>query len=468
MTEDGRPALVFTEYADTLTYLRDSLVDYYGQRLGCYSGAGGAIWNGHEWKGVTKDSITSALHGGQVSVLICTDAASEGLNLQTAGAIINYDLPWSPSKVEQRIGRIDRIGQRYPQIRVVNLFLKDSVDERVYAVLRQRCDLFEHFVGAMQPVLARARRMLMGQEEADLEILTQEADRVEQDLLANETYFDGAVSVTEQPKAAVVRADIQGTLNLLTGDFGPRLVQRKGRQSLEVQGLPRKSSFAANMEALEADRSLVPMSPLVPQFRDLAGLLVRPGERLPLVISSFQEGPFRTSVAVWIGGDEPIPVGSFSDLIALVEKWDGVYPDPEQWRRAMEYASRKATEEVRRLQDIATQREQTGLQRQLEACRQRLIKELGRYLVCIEGSAADLNGVFYRQMSRDISGAHRLQTCMERLGAYPEWSPELCKELKSFYDELTEGQRAARLLGSGLDAALDDPRWVIQSCPQQT
>ncbi len=466
-TDDGRPALVFTEYADTLMYLRDSLVHHYGERLGCYSGSGGAIWNGMEWKGVTKDSITHALSAGQIAVLICTDAASEGLNLQAAGAVINYDLPWNPSKVEQRIGRIDRIGQRYQDIRVVNLFLSHSVDERVYAVLRQRCNLFEHFVGAMQPVLARARRMLMGQEPASLEVLSAQAGEVERDNLIKEIYLEGTASGMKQAPMAVHRDDVEMAFNLLRGDFEPRAVRKKGKRSVEVRGLARKISFAPDVEALEADRSAIPMSPLVPQLRDLASRLVRAGERLPLVIGSFQEGPFRSSVAVWVQKSEAIPVKTLRDLAALTEEWDGTYPDPDYWHKTQNAAAREAAAEVRRLRDLAVQRENAALHRQLQACKQRLIKELGRYLVCVEGSAADLNEVLHRQMSRDIASAQRLHLCKERLDGYPEWSPNLCVELETFYAALTEGQRAARLFGSELDAALDDPRWAAQAMLQQ-
>ena len=462
ITDDGRPALVFTEYADTLTYLRDSLVDYYGPRLGCYSGDGGAVWDGGKWKGITKDAITKALRAGELSVLICTDAASEGLNLQAAGAVINYDLPWNPSKVEQRIGRIDRIGQQYPEIRVVNLFLKDSVDERVYAVLRQRCSLFEHFVGAMQPVLARARRMLMGDEPADTNLLVAQADEVGSDLLANETYLEGKASAAEQPDAALARVDVQAGFAFLSGEYGPRVVRRKGKQHFAVQGLGKRLAFGPGVEALEADRAVIPASPLVPELRDLAGKLRRPGERLPLVVGSFQEGPFRSSVALWVGESELAPVDTFADLAALVKEWDGTYPDPEQWRGAHDTATRQAAAEVRRLANLAAQREAEGLRRQLDACRQRLLKELGRYLVCIEGSAADLNGVFHRQMSRDIAGARRLQLCRDRLGGYPEWDEQIRRELDSFSAELTEGRRAGRLLGSELDAALEDPRWLAR------
>ena len=147
----------------------DNLLTHYGKSIGCYSGAGGEIWDGEKWQIVTKDEITGALKDGELKALICTDAASEGLNLQAAGAVINYDLPWNPSRVEQRIGRVDRIGQKHDNVRVVNLFLANGIDDKVYYVLRQRCGLFTTFVGGMQPVLARGRKILLGQEAANLE-----------------------------------------------------------------------------------------------------------------------------------------------------------------------------------------------------------------------------------------------------------------------------------------------------------
>lgn len=100
---------------------------------------GGEIWRDNAWHTVTKAQITAELHQRRLSVLLCTDAASEGLNLQTAGALINYDLPWNPSKVEQRIPGIRTISANAAEVRIVNLFLKDSIDERVYRVLRDRC-----------------------------------------------------------------------------------------------------------------------------------------------------------------------------------------------------------------------------------------------------------------------------------------------------------------------------------------
>ena len=82
---DGRAVLVFTEYTDTLEYLQEQLRPTYGATLGGYSGGGGQIWRDGGWVKVTKADITERLTSGEIKVLICTDAASEGLNLQAAG-----------------------------------------------------------------------------------------------------------------------------------------------------------------------------------------------------------------------------------------------------------------------------------------------------------------------------------------------------------------------------------------------
>ena len=461
VTNDGRAALVFTGYTDTMEYLRDALVDHYGTHLGCYSGVGGSIWDGTEWESVTKDAITRRLHDGELSVMICTDAASEGLNLQAAGAVLNYDLPWNPSKVEQRIGRVDRIGQKYRLVRVVNMFLKDSVDDKVYGALRRRCGIFEHFVGAMQPILERARRMLIRNEPPDPDVLEADADQLDQNLLAHETYIEGQATAPAKATPGVTRQDIEDACGLLTGDFGPKARSRRGKPGIEVSGLSaKKVVFAASTESLEANRCATPLSPLEPRLRGIVGKLVRPGERLPLVVGSHQDGPFRCSLAYWVGDGELTPVKSLTKLQSLVESWDGQYPAADQRKQAENMAARKAATEVRRRVNLAKKREAAAMARQLDACRRRLVKELGRYLVCVERTVDDLNGVFHRRMSRDIAGAKRLQKCCEKLGGYPEWSPDLCNELKGFFADLTEGQRTARLLGSELDAALDDPRWL--------
>jgi SNF2 family DNA or RNA helicase len=164
--------IVFTQYTDTMEYLRDYLADQMpGMPVACYSGAGGA-WrdaSGH-WVRCSKEEIKRRLRDGQVRLLVCTDAAGEGLNLQFAGVLVNYDLPWNPMKIEQRIGRIDRLGQPRPVVRVLSFAYKDTVEQDVFFTVGSRINLFQGIVGRLQPILSRLPR-----EFGELALLDREA-----------------------------------------------------------------------------------------------------------------------------------------------------------------------------------------------------------------------------------------------------------------------------------------------------
>jgi hypothetical protein len=472
VTEDGRSVLVFTEYTDTMDYLREGLVPAYGKSLGCYSGDGGQRWDGERWVAVSKDAITGGLQRGELRALICTDAASEGLNLQAAGAVINYDLPWNPSKVEQRIGRIDRIGQRLPEVRVVNLFLKDSVDEQVYRVLRARCGLFEHFVGAMQPVLARARRILLGQDRmAPTTVLGAAAEEVERDPLAEETYLESSADAGVEQEPTLARADLEEAVRALTGEEGVKATEMESERMFVFSGAGMgRATVSASVEALERDHSVVPLTPESAPVLALVEHLRRTGERLPLVIGSHRSGPFRVSVAVWVGRGTIETVRNVRHFGELFESWSGDFPDPGQWLAAETAAAAEARRLVAMMEARARKSETRALEAQVAAARARLLRELGRYLACLGQGTGDLNALFHQQMSRDIGSASRLKEALQRFGGYPTWSPEVCRELEVFASRLNENQRKARLLGRELDAALQDPRWgaVRQGARGQT
>ncbi len=90
-------------------------------------------------------------------ILISTEAGGEGRNFQFCHLMVNYDLPWNPMKVEQRIGRLDRIGQKHP-VQIYNLFCEGTVEERVLDVLAHRIGLFEESVGSLDPILGEVER----------------------------------------------------------------------------------------------------------------------------------------------------------------------------------------------------------------------------------------------------------------------------------------------------------------------
>ena len=155
--------MVFTQFTDTMDFLRGQLGLGADLRIMCFSGRGGEIMSTDgSWRTIPRDDVKRRFRDGDADILLCTEAAAEGLNFQFCGSLINYDMPWNPMRVEQRIGRIDRLGQRYPEIRIVNLHYANTIEADVYAALRQRIGLFENVVGRLQPILARLPTLISG------------------------------------------------------------------------------------------------------------------------------------------------------------------------------------------------------------------------------------------------------------------------------------------------------------------
>lgn len=148
-----RQTVLFTRFYDTLQSIRNYLrVRDAGMRVGIYAGGRAIYYNPASGKdeNVTHEEIKRLFLLGVIDLLLCTDAAAEGLNLQTADLLINFDLGWNPMKVEQRIGRIDRIGQKYSDIEVLNMCYLGSTEEIVYGRLLERLKAANLVVGTQQ------------------------------------------------------------------------------------------------------------------------------------------------------------------------------------------------------------------------------------------------------------------------------------------------------------------------------
>lgn len=125
-----------------MDFLRDRLTRD-GRRVLCFSGRAGERWSTDgRWVPMSREATKRSFREGEADLLLCTDAAAKGLNFQFCGALVNYDMPWNPMRVEQRIGRIDRLGQRFETVRVVNLHYANTVETDVYLALRRRISLF--------------------------------------------------------------------------------------------------------------------------------------------------------------------------------------------------------------------------------------------------------------------------------------------------------------------------------------
>jgi superfamily II DNA or RNA helicase len=155
----GHSTIIFTQFTDTLDDLRDRLVGAYRSQLATFTGDGGRIFREAEgWAEISKRDLVEAIKSRQVTVLLATDAASEGLNLQSCSYLINYDMPWNPMRVEQRIGRIDRLGQPRDVVHIRSYFIPNTVEESVYRALAGRIDDFSRLLGNLQPILGATER----------------------------------------------------------------------------------------------------------------------------------------------------------------------------------------------------------------------------------------------------------------------------------------------------------------------
>ena len=448
--DDGRPCLVFSEFLDTVEYLRDRLQPRFGSALGTYSGQGGEVWRDGGWKRVRKETITEELNAGRLRVLLCTDAASEGLNLQAAGAVINYDLPWNPSRVEQRIGRIDRIGQRLPRVRIVNLFLKHSVDERVYQVLRARCQMFEDYVGAMPPVLAVARRILLRPgtvSQTDLDELSATADEVNTEPVALEAFRAEEGPPGDVGRPGVAKVDLYSAQVLVRSALGE---------------VGEGTRFGFSSSELANDGTLLPGGPFGVEARSLAEPLRHSGEHPPLVLGVFEQGGFRAVEARWVSEGQVEAVTSSERLEALLGTWNGSRIPAHVAEAATRDADAVARGRVLAMRTRARSVARSALERQVDAASKRLARELARVLVCLDPSASDLNLTFQREMGR-AGQVGVLLTQAFQLVSYPAWDAAQIRWAKGEVEGLGPNQRTNLLLGTPLGAALRDPRWEARA-----
>ncbi|MDY4920123.1 MAG: helicase-related protein, partial [Phascolarctobacterium sp.] len=146
--------IIFSQYYDTVEWIAQNLSQDMDAEIGVYAGGNksGIFYHG-EWRNETRDNLKKMVKNRSLKILVGTDAASEGLNLQTLGTLINFDLPWNPTRLEQRKGRIQRIGQIFDTVYVYNLRYKGSVEDRVHELLSSRMESIYKMFGQLPDVL---------------------------------------------------------------------------------------------------------------------------------------------------------------------------------------------------------------------------------------------------------------------------------------------------------------------------
>ena len=147
--------IIFSQYFDSASYIAELLSkDFKGTEIGLYAGGDkSGIYQDGVFHKTPKDDLKAMVRNRKLKVLVGTDAASEGLNLQTLQTLINVDLPWNPTRLEQRKGRIQRIGQLADTIMIYNMRYKDSVEDKVHSKLSSRLQEIYAMFGQIPEVL---------------------------------------------------------------------------------------------------------------------------------------------------------------------------------------------------------------------------------------------------------------------------------------------------------------------------
>lgn len=141
-----RQALVFSFFRGTVDYLTRRLIE---QGFAADKVHGGV-------KAADREAVMDRFRSGDVEILVANQVGSEGLDFQFCNVLVNYDLPWNPMQVEQRIGRLDRFGQLHDKIFIFNMSVPGTIETDIIGRLYQRIGVFERAIGDLEPIMRSA------------------------------------------------------------------------------------------------------------------------------------------------------------------------------------------------------------------------------------------------------------------------------------------------------------------------
>lgn len=247
LIEHGQ-ALIFTQHTDTL----EGILALLAAEDITATGFHGSMSH------IARADSVSAFKAGQVQVLVSTDAGAEGLNLQVANCVLNYDLPWNPMRVEQRIGRVHRATQKR-DIHIANLFARNTVDESVYRLLHDKLAMFELLFGQVVTVLGE----LAGPQDATMETRVLEALYAKSDASMQQQLDE----LGDQLEAARGRAT-----EMMTADSGlSEWLAETTKKRDERRAEPEAEELRPAAAAKRAVRRQQELQQLIVQFLELTG-----------------------------------------------------------------------------------------------------------------------------------------------------------------------------------------------------
>ncbi len=212
-----RGCILFSQFYDTALWIGERLAAVLpGETIGLYAGSGRSmLLRGGAFERAEREVIKRMVRTGEIRVVVGTDAASEGLNLQRLGTLINVDLPWNPTRLEQRKGRIQRIGQVRDEVLILNLRYRGSVEDRVHQLLATRQQAIHALFGQIPDTLEDVWVLVARHEEQEAQRRIDEVPTVHPFEMRYERRPD---SIDFETCAEVLTADVQ--MDALMGGWG--------------------------------------------------------------------------------------------------------------------------------------------------------------------------------------------------------------------------------------------------------
>ncbi len=190
--------VLFSAFHSTLDYLAERLEE---DGISCIRLKGGQ-------RETKADTIAAFMHPNGPRVLLSSEVGAEGVDLQFSRVVINYDLPWNPMRLEQRIGRIDRLGQRAEKVLIWNILYSDTIDARIYKRLYEKLDLCRTALGDFEAILGDEIRRL------EIDLLSQELSPEQQ-----EQRIDQTAQALENRKLEEQRLEREAATLVAYGDY---------------------------------------------------------------------------------------------------------------------------------------------------------------------------------------------------------------------------------------------------------
>lgn len=248
LKEHGR-VLIFTQHTDTVTGLLRRM-DLEGLTARSFHGSMSAR---------ERAETIGAFRSGDAPVMISTDAGAEGQNLQFCNCVLNFDLPWNPMRIEQRIGRIDRLTQPKDEVFIANLYAQRTVDESVYRLLAEKLRMFELLFGQVTTILGELDDAKSATFEARvLEALFADSDAKMEGLLAQ---LGSELAQARESASTLIAADSglsnwmasafehrKGLTKAGTTELAPEVSERARMRQRRVQTWTRKVLTALDAE----------------------------------------------------------------------------------------------------------------------------------------------------------------------------------------------------------------------------